>query len=110
MTADRNTEAGCLLDRLSLGRRRIQVDGDELVIRPGRGIPSQDLDLARELKAELMGILREATIDAAEERAAILEYDAGFTRNEAEMLASVGLIHDGMMTNSPSSVPVGTRG
>lgn len=65
----------------------LQLVGERLVIPPGH-TPSE-VELVRLLKPELVALLIAAR-DLNEERAGILEFDAGMTREEAEASAGIG--------------------
>ena len=67
---------------------RLRVDGDRLHwVAPVGVMTDADLSALREHKAEVLVILREAESDRIEERAAIIEFDAYFSRREAERRA-----------------------
>lgn len=70
--------------------------GYRLGLRPGglrltgEGAPPPEvLALVRDHRAGLLALLAEDARDEAEERAAILEYQAGFSREDAERLAEL---------------------
>lgn len=54
------------------------------------GLPHDQVLKAKSMKAALLEILLEARNDEAQERAGILEFEAGFTRQEAELRAGIG--------------------
>jgi hypothetical protein len=74
--------------------------GYRLVLRPG-GLriegkceaPRDVLALVREHRDAIVALLLQDLEDLAEERAGILEYQAGFTRHEAEQRAGVKVKH-----------------
>jgi len=69
---------------LDLGRLGIQLeaDGERLRYFPRSALTPDLLDRLKANKAELL-----AAIERFEERAAIMEFDAGLSRHEAERLA-----------------------
>ena len=70
---------------------RFYLHGGAPHYRDPRGALTPELLAAlRRHRAEIAAILREAQADAAEERAAILEFDAGLSRAEAERRARAG--------------------
>ena len=74
----------------SLWRRgvRLRRNGDRLRwIAPVGVVTEADLGLLHQHKAEVLAILREEERDRIEERAAILEFDGGLSRSEAERRA-----------------------
>ena len=74
-----------LLDGLHRRGVRLRIDGERVRWLAPVGIMTEvDLSALREHKAEVLTILREEQIDRIEERAAILQFDAGLARREAE--------------------------
>ena len=69
------------------GRPCLLLDGDRIQLPTG--LPAEQVAEARRLKPALLVLLTEALADLREERAAILEFQAGFTRAEAELQARV---------------------
>jgi hypothetical protein len=75
--------------------------GYRLGLRPGglrltgKVAPTPEvLGLVRDHRAELMALLVEDAQDLREERAAILEYQAGLSREDAEHLAGLHTLGD----------------
>ena len=80
--------AQTVLDKLYRRGVRFRVDGDKLRTRgPVGAVTPSDLAALREHKAEAMAIVRDEESDRIEERAAIIEFDAYFSRREAERRA-----------------------
>jgi hypothetical protein len=73
--------ASLLLDLRRLGIR-LEADGERLRYFPRSALTPDLLDQLKAHKADLL-----ALIERFEERAAILEFDAGLIRREAERLA-----------------------
>ena len=66
------------------------VSGPALLVTPARKLTDELRSLTRAFKEELVGlVLHEGTVEAFEERAAIMEFDGGMTRPEAEAAARV---------------------
>ena len=77
-----------LLDGFKRRGVRLRVNGDRLRWAAPVGVVTEaDLSALREHKAEVLAILREQDADRIEERAAILQFDAYFSRREAERRA-----------------------
>ena len=77
-----------LLDDLHRRGVRLRVDGDRLRwFAPVGVVTEADLSALRNHKAEVLAILREEERDRIEERAAIIQFDAYFSRREAERRA-----------------------
>ncbi len=77
-----------LLDRLNRSGVRLHIDGDRLRWFAPVGIVTEaDLAALREHKVEVLTILRDEENDRVEERASILQFDAYFSRQEAERRA-----------------------
>ncbi len=73
--------APTLLDRLHRRGVRFRIDGDRLRwLAPVGVVNEADLTALREHKADVLAILREDELDRFEERAAIMEFDGGLTR------------------------------
>ncbi len=80
--------AQTILDGLHKRGVSFSVTGDKLRTRGPVGVVTQaDLAALREHKAEAMAIVRDEESDRIEERAAIIEFDAYFSRREAERRA-----------------------
>jgi hypothetical protein len=80
--------AQALVDQLHRRGVRLRLNGDRVRWFAPVGVVSEaDLATLRQHKAEVVAILREAERDAREERAAILEFEAYFSRREAERRA-----------------------
>ena len=76
------------LDRLHRRGVRLRRNGDRVRwFAPVGVVTEADLAELRRHKAEVLAILREDERDRIEERAAILEFDAGLTRSEADRRA-----------------------
>lgn len=73
------------LDTLQAQGLVLKVVGGRLSIPPGH--TRAEVELVKLVKPELLAILKQDAKDPAEERAGILEYQAGFTRAEAERMA-----------------------
>ena len=77
--------AAAILDDLHRRGVRFRVNGDRLRWRAPEGVVTEaDLSALRENKPEVLAIIREQDADGIEERAAIIEFDAYFSRREAE--------------------------
>ncbi len=77
-----------LLDGLHRRGARFSVDGDRLRwVAPVGVMTEADLSALRHSKPEVLAIIREEESDRIEERAAILQFDAYFSRREAERRA-----------------------
>ena len=80
--------AAALLDGLHRRGVRLRVDGDRLRWRAPVGVMTDaDLSALRHSKPEVLAIIREQDADRIEERAVILQFDAYFSRREAERRA-----------------------
>ena len=69
----------------------LQWDGNNLKVRGEHQAVSKLLPILRSHKAELQAYFESDAMDFYEERAAILEYDAGLSRSDAEAQAFVEL-------------------
>ncbi len=77
-----------LLDGLHRRGARFSVDGDRLRwVAPVGVMTEADLSARRNSKPEVLVIIREQDADRIEERAAIIQFDAYFSRREAERRA-----------------------
>ena len=80
--------ASAILDGLHRRGVRFSVDGDLIRWQAPTGVMTEaDLTALREHKAEVLAIIREEESDRIEERAAIIQFDAYFSRREAERRA-----------------------
>jgi|HubBroStandDraft_6_1064221.scaffolds.fasta_scaffold2823613_1 hypothetical protein len=81
-----STPAQDLLSRLAVLGAMVERQGDKLVLRAGIApVPGDILAAVRQRKEELLDALSpDAERDAFEERAAIMEFDGGLSREEAE--------------------------
>lgn len=61
----------------------------ERKLRIPPGYTQGEVALVLFLKPELLGLVQDRDMDLAEERAAILEFDAGFTREQSEIIAGL---------------------
>ncbi len=78
-----------LLDRLHRRGVRLRANGDRLRwFAPVGVVTDGDLAELRRHKGEVLAILREDERDRIEERAAIIEFDGGLSRAEAERRAN----------------------
>jgi hypothetical protein len=74
-----------LLDGLHRRGVRLRTNGNRLRwFAPVGVVTEADLNALRDHKAEVLAILREEQSDRIEERAAVLQFDAYFSRREAE--------------------------
>ena len=73
----------------SLQARGLSLEAVEGRLRIPPGHCPAEVELVRLLKPELVAIMEQDARDLAEERAGILEYQAGFTRADAERRARV---------------------
>jgi hypothetical protein len=81
--------AAQLLTELTRLGVRIEAHGERLRYSPRSAVTP---DLAKRMKAhkgELMTMAREAADEQFEERAAIMEYDGGLSRTDAEYFARI---------------------
>ena len=77
-----------IIDDLHQRGVRLRVDGEVLRwVAPVGIVTEADLSALRNHKAEVLAILREEERGRIEERAAILQFDAYFSRREAERRA-----------------------
>ena len=77
-----------LLDGLHRRGVRFRIDGERLRwFAPVGVVTEADLTALRRSKAEVLAIIREEENDRIEERAAIIQFDAYFSRREAERRA-----------------------
>lgn len=79
---------------------RLQFHRLTLEVREGRLLLPEnptcsEVHLARLLKPELLALLEEGAEDQRQERAAILEHEAGMSREETERRARVKPSHEG---------------
>ena len=80
--------ASAILD--GLHRRGVQLRADGGLIRwqaPTGVMTEADLSALRHSKPEVLAIIREEESDRIEERAAIIQFDAYYSRREAERRA-----------------------
>jgi len=80
--------ASAILD--GLHRRGVQLRADGGLIRwqaPTGVVTEADLSALRDHKPEVLAIIREEESDRIEERAAIIQFDAYYSRREAERRA-----------------------
>ncbi len=77
-----------LLDGLHRRGVRFRIDGERLRWFAPIGVVTEaDLSALRDHKAEVLAIIREQDADRIDERAAIIQFDAYFSRREAERRA-----------------------
>ncbi len=77
-----------LLDGLHRRGVRFRIDGERLRwFAPVGVVTEADLTALREHKAEVLAIIREQDADRIEERAAIIQFDAYYSRREANRRA-----------------------
>ncbi len=77
-----------LLDGLHRRGVRFRIDGERRRwFAPVGVVTEADLSALREHKAEVLAIIREEEADRIEERSAIIQFDAYFSRREAERRA-----------------------
>ena len=68
----------------------LEVSGSALLVRPADKVTDELRSLIRAFKEELVPlVLHEGDVEIFEERAAILEFDGGMTRLEAEAAARI---------------------
>lgn len=68
---------------------RIRLLSGDAILLP-YDVDAAEVEMARQMKPELLTLLRaEAERDEAEERSAIFQYEAGFSREDAERLAGI---------------------
>ena len=80
--------ASAILDGLHRRGVRFRTNGDRLRWRAPEGVMTEAvISELREHKTEAMTIVREQERDQFEERAAIIQFDAYFSRREAERRA-----------------------
>jgi len=80
--------ASAILDNLQRRGVRLRADGDVIRWQAPTGVMTEaDLSALRHSKPEVLAIIREADADAFEERSAIIQFDAYFSRREAERRA-----------------------
>jgi len=99
-------EAIAFLEAITRLGVELRVEGERILFRPAAMLTAEDRQRLRDLKPQLMDILVPGTLDMKllvlcaalppmdaqdlrEERAAILEFDAGMPRAEAECRAGV---------------------
>lgn len=88
------------LNRLRRSGFALSVEGGKLIVAPGSRLTDADRTFLRAHKPALMALLKDPPAspapvidwEAFEERAAIMEYDGGLTREEAERKALAGLV------------------
>ncbi len=77
-----------LLDGLHRRGVRLHINGERLRWFAPVGVMTEaDLSALRDHKAEVLAIIREEESDRIEERAAIIQFDAYYSRREAERRA-----------------------
>lgn len=82
--------ASTILATIAAAGLTVTADGDRLTVRPKDRIAPEVRDLIRARKAELLALLVEHSAsadDSWDERAAIVEHDAGLPRGTAETVA-----------------------
>jgi len=68
----------------------LDVSGSALLVTPAGKLTDELRSLTRTFKDQLVDlVLHESTVEAFEERAAIMEFDGGMTRPEAEAAARI---------------------
>lgn len=68
----------------------LDVSGSALLVTPASKLTDELRTLTRAFKEELVGlVLYEGAVEAFEERAAIMEFDGGMTRQDAEAAARI---------------------
>ncbi len=88
--------AKTLIDNLHRRGVRLRIDGEILRwFGPVGVVTEADLSALRQHKAEVLAILREKEADRIEERAAILQFDAYYSRREAERRARYESVNGG---------------
>ena len=75
-----------LLRRVEAVNGRLEPNGDLLKVRAPQPLPQKLIDEVRQAKPELLALLAD---DPDPERAAIMEFDGGLQREEAERLAAL---------------------
>ena len=91
----------------------LQVEGEDLVLEAAAPPPASLIDLLKEHKAEVIGLLCREThtwstadwLAYYDERAGIAEYDGGLPRAEAEALAYAGCVAEWLDQNPVCSSP-----
>ena len=74
-----------LIDDLHRRGVRLHINGDRLRwFAPVGVVTEADLSALRQYKANVLAIIREQDADQIEERSAIIQFDAYFSRREAE--------------------------
>ena len=77
-----------ILDDLHKRGVRFRIDGERLRwFAPVGVVTEADLSALRDHKPEVLAIIREEESDRIEERAAIIQFDAYYSRREAERRA-----------------------
>jgi hypothetical protein len=82
-------QARKLIDEFAEAGVKLAAENGNLAFEGPRGVLTPErIEELRRHKAELLTALAPPDLDAFEERAAIIEYDAGLTRHDAETLAA----------------------
>ena len=80
--------ASAILDNLHRRGVSLRADGDLIRWQAPTGVMTEaDLSALRHSKPEVLAIIREEEADRIEERAAIIQFDAYYSRREAERRA-----------------------
>ena len=80
--------ASAILNNLHRRGVSLRADGDMIRWQAPTGVMTEtDLSALRNSKPEVLAIIREQDADRIEERAAIIQFDAYFSRREAERRA-----------------------
>ena len=80
--------AAAILDSLHRRGVRFRISGDTIRWCAPVGVMTEaDLSALRDHKSDVLAILRDEQSDRIEERASILQFDAYFSRQEAERRA-----------------------
>ena len=98
------SRAAALVRQVEDAGGRVLVDGDRVRVKASTPLSVTLVAEMRAVKADIVRLFQSRWVDRYEERAAILEFDAGLTRAEAEARAWECIIVRWLNENHPSGL------
>ena len=97
-------QAAALVRRVEDAGGCVLVDGDRVRVKAPEPLPDALMIEMRAAKAEIVRLFQSQWVDRYEERAGILEFDAGLTRTEAEARAWEFMMVEWQNENPPKNL------
>ena len=98
------SRAAALVRQVEDAGGRVLVDGDRVRVKASTPLSVTLVAEMRAVKADIVRLFQSRWVDRYEERAAILEFDAGLTRAEAEARAWEFMLVEWQDENPPKSL------